>query len=213
MWQDPGSETVAVGYLAGGELVRVGEWPVTELYDGDLYLTETGEPWVIGAPQYRVGKPTLHRFVDGELQLEAYEDTVVAADVGSDGTAWAMSVNELVRLDGDAPEKWALPEPMTAGWADTPGWTLLPGDALRVAPDGTVWFALQAESGPPLSERHCAGIAGFDGTSWAGPYLSDLCVDSIELATDGAVWALAHGADGGNEIVDLYVVIPETAGQ
>ena len=213
LWQDPGSETVAVGYLSGDERVLVGEWPVAELYDGDLYLPETDEVWVIGAPQYRVGKPTLHRLVDGELQLETLEDSVVAADVGSDGTAWSVSLNELVRLDEATVERWALPDELTAAWAEIPGWTLLPGEAFRVAPDGRVWFALQAESGPPLSEQRCAGVAGFDGTSWSGPYLPDLCVDSIELAADGSVWLLAHAAEDGDEIVDLYVVTPQTATQ
>jgi hypothetical protein len=213
MWQVPESDTVAVGYLSGDERVLVGEWPVGELYDGDLYLSETGEPWVIGAPQYRVGKPTLHRLVGGELRLEAHEDTVVAADVGSDGTAWAMSVNELVRLDGVEVEQWALPDDITVGWADAPGWTLLPGDAFRVAPDGTVWFALRAESGPPRSEQHCAGVAGFDGTNWSGPYLSDRCVDSIELAADGSVWVLARSGVGDDDLLDLYVVTPPAAGQ
>ena len=209
LWQDPGAETVALGYLSGDELVREGEWPVSELYDGDLHLPDSGEPWVIGAPQYRVGKPLLHRLVDGELQPVEHEDTVVAADVGSDGTAWSVSVNELVRIDRGGVEKWALPDGMTAGWAETPGSTLLPGDAFRVAPDGRLWFALRAESGLPVSEERCAGIAGFDGTSWSGPFLTDLCVESIELAADGSVWLLARSAEAGDDVLELYVIAPE----
>ena len=85
VWQDPGSQTVALGRLAGGDRQPVGEWPSGELHGGDLYLTDTNETWVIGAPEYRVGKPKPYRLVDGALQQE-YEDTVVAADVGSDGS-------------------------------------------------------------------------------------------------------------------------------
>mgnify|MGYP001811720866 FL=1 len=98
---------------------------------------------------------------------------------------------------------------MTAGWAETPGSTLLPGAAFRVAPDGRLWFALRAESGLPVSEERCAGIAGFDGTSWSGPFLTDLCVESIELAADGSVWLLARSAEAGDDVLELYVIAPE----
>ena len=212
VWQDPGSETVALGYLDGGDRRSIGEWPESELYGGDLYLTGADEVWVSGAPEYRVGKPRLYRLVDGALQQE-YEDTVVAEDVGSDGTVWFVSLNELIRLDGTAgeadPEPWALSEAMTAEWGSASGWTFLPGDALRVTPDGGVWFALRAASGPPLSEEHCGGIAHFDGTTWLGPYLPDLCVESIELAADGSAWLLAQAAESGDDLVELFVVTPE----
>ena len=100
---------------------------------------------------------------------------------------------------------------MTVAWGDTSGWTFLPGDAFRAAPDGSVWFALRADSGPPLTEVHCGGVAHFDGTTWLGPFLPDLCVESIGLAMDGSVWLLAHGAEGADDPVDLFVVTPETA--
>lgn len=211
MWQDPGSEMVTLGYLAGGDRRSIGEWPESELYGGDLYLTGADEAWLIGAPEYRVGKPRPYRLVDGALQQQ-YEDTVVAADVGSDGTVWFVSLNELIRLDGTAggadPEPWALPEAMTAEWGSASGWTFLPGDAFRAAPDGGVWFALRAASGPPLSEELCGGIARFDGTTWLGPYLPGLCVESIELAADGSVWLLAQAAES-DGLVELFVVTPE----
>ena len=163
-------------------------------------------PGSAGHPEYREGKPRLYRLVDGALQRE-YEDTVVAVDVGPDGTVWFVSLDELIRLDGTAddadPEPWALHRPMTAGWGSASGWTFLPGDAFRVAPDGSVWFALRADSGPPVSEEHCGGVARFDGTTWLGPFLPDRCVESIELATDGSVWLLAHAAESGDDLVDL----------
>jgi hypothetical protein len=214
MWQEPGSEMVTLGYLAGGDRRPVGEWPASELYGGDLYLTGADEAWLFGAPEYRVGKPRPYRLVDGALRQE-YEDTVVAADVGPDGTVWFVSLDELIRVDGSTgeadPEPWALPEAMTAEWGSASGWTFLPGDALRVTPDGGVWFALRAASGPPLSEEHCGGIAHFDGTTWLGPYLADRCVESIELAADGSAWLLAHAAESSDDPVDLFVVTPEAA--
>lgn len=213
-WQDPGSETVALGYLAGEDRRLVAEWPVSELYGGDLYLTDDDEVWVSGAPQYRVAKPMLYNLVDGALQRE-YEDSVVAADVGPDGTAWVVSLDKLIRLagadDGAAPESWSLPDAMTADWGATSDWTFLPGDAFRAASDGSIWFALRATSGPPASEERCGGVARFDGTTWLGPFLPDQCVGSIELAADGSAWLLAHAADSGDDVVDLFVVTPETA--
>ena len=214
MWQDPGSDTVTLGRLAGGDRQPIGEWPENQLHSGYLYLTETDETWVIGAPAHREGKPWLHRLIDGALQLE-YDGTVVAADVGSDGTVWFVSVNELMRLDGATegaePESWALPDPMTAEWESASRWDFLPGDAFRVAPDGSVWFALRADSGPPSSRSYCGGVLRFDGTDWHGPYLPDRCVESIELAADGSVWLLAQAAENGDDLVDLFVVTPETA--
>ena len=86
--------------------------------------------------------------------------------------------------------------------------TFLPGDAFRVAPDGSVWFALRAKSGPPLLEESCEGIARFDGTNRVGPSLSDLCVTSIEVAADGSVWLLAHDREADDDLAGLYVIDP-----
>jgi hypothetical protein len=212
-WQDQGSETLSLGYLAGGDRQPVAAWPESQLHGGELFLTGTGEVWVSGAPEYRVGKPELYRLVDGTLQQE-FAATMVAADVGADGTAWFVSLDELIRLDGAVegaePEAWALSDAMTDAWGSTSGWTFLPGDAFRAAPDGSVWFALRSDSGPPVPEVHCGGIAGFDGTTWLGPFLPDLCVESIDLAADGSVWLLAHAVDG-SDPVDLFVVTPEAA--
>jgi len=212
-WQDQGSEMLGLGYLAGGDRQPVGTWPESQLHGGEMYLTATDEVWVSGAPEYRVGKPELYRIVDGVLQQE-YEGTVVAADVGPDGTAWLVSLDEVIRLDEtveDAePEPWALPDTMTVAWGGSSEWTLLPGAAFRAAPDGSVWFALRADSGPPVPEVHCGGVAGFDGTTWLGPFLPDRCVESIDLAADGSVWLLAHAVDG-SDPVDLFVVTPEVA--
>ena len=131
IWQDQGSEMVSLGYLAGDGRQPVGEWPEGQLHGGDLYLTETDDAWVTGAPEYRVGKPKLYRLVDGALQ-QGYEDIVVAADVGPDGTVWFVSMNELIRLDGTAeqadPEPWKLPDTMTIEWGDSSGWSFLPGE-------------------------------------------------------------------------------------
>jgi len=212
-WQDQGSETVSLGYLADGERRPVGEWHEGRVHGGHLYVSGSDDIWVAGAPAHREGKPELYRLVDGALQQE-YEATVVAADVSVDGTAWSVSLDELVRLDRTTeeaePESWALPGSMTAGWGSRSRWTFLPGDAFRAAPDGSIWFALRADSGPPVPEVHCAGIARFDGTTWLGPFLPDRCVESIELAADGSVWLLAHDAEGSSEdLVDLFVVTPE----
>jgi hypothetical protein len=212
-WQDQGSETVSLGHLAGGERQPIGEWHEGRVHGGHLYLSGSDDVWVAGAPAHREGKPELYRLVDGTLQQE-YAATVVAADVGADGTAWFVSLDELIRLDRTTeeaePESWALPGSMTAEWGSMSRWTFLPGDAFRAAPDGSIWFALRADSGPPVPEVHCAGIAGFDGTTWLGPFLQDRCVESIELAADGSVWLLARDAEGsGEDLVDLFVVTPE----
>ena len=214
MWQDTVSEMVGLGYLVAGDLEIVGEWPAGELYDGHLYLSDAGELWVTGAPQYRAGKPQLYSFVDGALQRQ-YEGVAAAADVGPDGTVWLVSLDELVRLDGTTdgagPESWALPETMTVEWGDPSGWGFLPGEAFRAAPDGSVWFALRADSGPPLSEVQCGGAARFDGTTWLGPILPGMCVESIDLAADGSVWLLAHDAESDDGLVDLFVVTSDAA--
>ena len=57
MWQDPGSETVALGSLDDDGRRVVGEWAVEELYGGDLYLTEFGEVWVVEHPSTAVVSP------------------------------------------------------------------------------------------------------------------------------------------------------------
>jgi hypothetical protein len=213
-WQDRGSETVSLGYLGDGERRAIGAWHEGRLHGGDLYLSGANDVWVTGAPEHRVGKPELYRLVDGDLQQE-YEATMVAADVGADGTAWFVSLDELVRIDrtsqATGPERWALPAPMTAEWGDSSGWSFLPGDAFKAAPDGSVWFALRAHSGPPVPEVHCGGLAGFDGTTWLGPFLPDLCVGSIELAADGSVWLLARGTESSEDLAGLFVVDPEAA--
>lgn len=213
-WQDQGSETVSLGYLAGDERHPIGEWQEGRVHGGHLYLSGSDDVWIAGAPAHREGKPELYRLVDGTLQQE-YAATVVAADVGADGTAWFVSLDELVRLDaaaGDAePESWALPGSMTAEWGSMPWWTFLPGDAFRAAPNDSVWFALRAESGPPVPEVACGGIAGFDGTTWLGPFLPDRCVESIQLAADGSVWLLARDAEHADDLVDLFVIDPEAA--
>lgn len=209
IWQDQGSEAVVFGQLADGGQQPVAEWLEGELHGGDLYLTEAGETWIVGGPRHREGKPRLHRLVDGVL-VQAYDSPVVAADVGADGTAWLVSVNELIRLDGTAatgaPQAWALPDTLTAAWG-TSRWSLLPGDAMRATPDGSVWFALRAVSEPPFSDTHCRGVTGFDGTSWLGPFLTDRCVESIELGVDGSVWLLATTATDDSE-PGLFVVTP-----
>lgn len=210
MWQDPGSETVGLGYLSDGKTELVGEWPEAELYDGDVYLPETGDIWVTGAPQYRAGKPRLYRLIDGALQRQ-HELNVTAADVGPDGTAWFVSTNQLSRLDRTGTETWALPDTMTLGADDTSGWSFLPRDAFKAAPDGSVWFALRGDSGPPLSKAYCGGVAHFDGATWQGPFLPDRCVDSVELAVDGSVWLLARAAEGHADPLELFVIDPAAA--
>ena len=60
-----------------------------------------------------------------------------------------------------------------------------------------------------MSEEQCGGVARFDGSAWLGPFLPNLCVESIELTVDDSVWLLAHDVESGGDLVDLFVVIPE----
>ena len=70
---------------------------------------------------------------------------------------------------------------------------------------------MRADSGPPLSEVQCGGAARFDGTTWLGPILPGMCVESIDLAADGSVWLLAHDAESDDGLVDLFVVTSDAA--
>jgi hypothetical protein len=214
LWQDPGSDAPALGYLTAGGWQSVGAGLGGELHDGRLYVSDGGDVWVAGGPKGLEHLPRLFGLVDGAWQRR-FDGNVTVAGVGPEGTVWFVSGNELLRLEGIAvgtdPEAWRLSdlwmtERESASHAD-----FLPGDAFRVAPDGSVWFALHAKSGPPLLEESCEGIARFDGTNRVGPSLSHLCVTSIEVAADGSVWLLAHDREADDDLAGLYVITPEGA--
>ena len=146
--------------------------------------------------------------------------------VGPDGTLWTY----LVRRD-DAGES------LLARWADD-AWSVfgsvdgVPGldtgqgyePRMAVDADGTLWIAFDfwGERNAELmltqtptrgSRKSCRGLLAFDGIAWQ-PYLEGYCVNHVDVARDGSVWATAAMRDDGNRDLDragLYVITPGAA--
>ena len=209
VWEDPEQEFGhAFGYLDADGWQVLGEPAGAPLVAGPDDIWAIGGLWASYA----------HRFVDGTWQhLVAIEEGTEGtweegigtdgpqfglAGLGPDGTFWGIGGGDgdLVRFDGSEWSRWPLEDSGIA-----------PGsyDSLGVAADGSVWLATgaalpegfrQAADPGGTYEPTCDGIGHFDGVTW-DRYLPDRCVDDIDVAADGSVWAIA---DKG-----LYVIAPE----
>jgi hypothetical protein len=117
-------------------------------------------------------------------------------DVGPDGTLWMLwnydrPHRSLARYDGSG---WAI-------FDEADGVRPWVAD-VRVAPDGSAWV-----SATDPDEGRCRGLGRFDGESWVS-FLRDGCIDSYDIAPDGAVWVMARGLQGEGR-PGAYVITPE----
>ena len=188
----------------------------------DIYARATRSPVYAGSTRNPAGEEhsNLYRFVDGTWQwlpsTEEPEGTWQHAEdpppegaftadlpligIGPDGTLWGVEVHgpepasrDLVRFDGGEWHRWPLGGTESTSYRE--------GSTIGVAPDASVWVGLSANT------RSCAGIGHFDGVTWHR-YLTDSCIESLDIAADGSVWVLADKVVG-TGITDAYVITPE----
>ena len=179
--------------------------------NGDLWLVEAGDPKIVDCS---VG--AFHRYDGAEWHTIDVPEGLSAAgagetfDLGADGTLWAAT-------GGSGIGQGCLGPNSGLARLDESGWSLFTwddgvrtwggegafgnSDHLQVAPDGGVWVAGAGWGG-------CHGVAHFDGAAWT-PYLEGYCVDGLDIADDGTVWALASADSGG--LLGLHVITPEAA--
>ena len=232
-WQDPAVQRRAVfayldedGWQTLGHLDRV----------NDLLVAGPDDIWATAGLWPR---NYLHRFVDGAWQrLVGFEGTEptwqpaeepVADDTGQfdhgpdggvglgpDGTLWGVRLGDdfdlldLVRFDGSGWSRWSLDDSLLDA-----GFIPAVASPLRVASDGSIWFAameppddygsLWFAVGEPWDD-FCEGVGHFDGVT-PGRFLSDLCIKTIDITADGAVWLLANEPDV--DLRHVYVITPE----
>jgi hypothetical protein len=140
-------------------------------------------------------------------------DWVGPVAVGPDGTFWGVvtvydfalmgfdgSVHDgsLVRFDGSEWSRWSL---LDLEFAPVGSWL----HRFEVASDASVWYAALDEDHPG-DKRHCGGVGHFDGET-GERYLPGICVEVIDINTDGSVWLLA--TEAGADLRDVYVITPE----
>ena len=127
--------------------------------------------------------------VQGELE------SMLAFDVGPDGTLWGYGENYLARLDGAVWESFDQSDGiLEIGNEAPPRWV----GFFEVAPDGSVWVesptsagsrAIQFAAFPDEAMKEaatCDGIVNFDGRSLSH-YLRGLCIYAMDVAPDGSV--------------------------
>jgi hypothetical protein len=185
MWWDPARRVPVFGYLTedGWQALADG------VFVRSLRVASPDDIW--GIEMDFLGPDHFVRFVDGAWERMDDVDLPLAA-LGPDGTFWGafLGDDDLVRFDGSEWSRWP---PEDTGFHAGP-------DGVEVATDGSVWYA----SGSP--EDNCGGVARFDGVT-PDRYLSGLCVEAIDINTDGSVWLLA--TEAGADLRDVYVITPE----
>ena len=192
-WSDIYKEPVASDALAvspDGEVWLMGVRGTETSGDVQALLSYDGQDWhVVEVPGGR-----LYNAWAGQ-----------SFDIGPDGTMWAAheSGRGLARLDESG---WTV---FTEADGVRPWGTqgFIPTDHLHAAADGSVWVNAEGAG------SSCGGVANFDGSTWTG-YLTELCVDDLDIAPDGAVWVRAstyetRGGFGYWNLSDLYVITPE----
>ena len=188
---------------------------------GDLYGVVNS--WVLG----------LFRYDDGAWR-PINDSFYSAVDVGPDGTVWGTEGNRfedvLARLEDGEWTRWSHEELPEMAWLRGGGQGFgigfdeqighIADDEFRVAPDGSLWAHLwrssddataddpsvvdwERRSGAVAAGAACDGLVRFDGET-VDHFLTDQCV-SFDIASDGSVWALVDGDDGG----ELHVITPE----
>mgnify|MGYP001823749417 CR=1 FL=1 len=236
-WQDPAVQRRAVfayldedGWQTLGHLDRV----------NDLLVAGPDDIWATAGLWPR---NYLHRFADGAWQrLVGFEGTEptwqpaeepVADDteqfdhgpdggvgLGPDGTLWGVRLGDdfdlldLVRFDGSGWSRWSLDDSLLDA-----GFIPAVASPLRVASDGSIWFAameppddygsLWFAVGEPWDD-FCDGVGHFDGVT-PDRFLSDLCVKTVDITADGAVWLLANEPDA--DLRHVYVITPEAVAE
>jgi hypothetical protein len=184
-WWDPERQRPVFGYLAedGWQALADG------VFVTSLRVASPDDIW--GIEIDFLGPDHFVRFVDGAWERMDDVDLPLAA-LGPDGTFWGafLGDDDLVRFDGSEWSRWPLED---TGFHAGPA-------GVEVATDGSVWYA----SGSPAD--NCGGVARFDGVT-PDRYLSGLCVEAIDITTDGSVWLLATEAD--SDLRHVYVITPE----
>ena len=136
--------------------------------------------------------------------------------LGPDGTLWGVMLGDdfdlldLVRFDGSGWSRWSLDDSLLDS-----GFIPAVASPLGVASDGNIWFAameppddygsLWFAVGEPWDD-FCDGVGHFDGVT-PDRFLSDLCVKTVDITADGAVWLLANEPDA--DLRHVYVITPE----
>ena len=146
------------------------------------------------------GRASFWHYSDGTWRRSDYF-TMTHARANSDGTYWFVGTDddfgdgepELVRYDGSEWHEWSLAE--VGLYPNVWGPSLL-----AVAPDGSLWTLMARSSAEAKSGTWCEGVSHFDGESLQR-YLGESCVDGMDIAADGSVWATTEQG--------LYVITPE----
>jgi len=222
-WWDESTESEVFGYLGTDGWQPVGEVP----YFGTVQVSDTGDIWVVS-----VEPPS--RFVDGAWQPYPMIDLnpVSPVDVGPDGTVWGISVDEsdlpgrVLRFDGSEWEEWEPPDwlaPDGNDWrwngdewvvateySDDNLYAQVMPEDVRVAPDGAAWVIsrLGRWGDQPVCTDDFGGVSRFDGETWSR-FLSDSCIESMDIAADGSIWLLATESDARYPTLHTYVISPE----
>jgi len=132
-------------------------------------------------------EPGIYRVVnDGVRDLHSGRQTDIVA--GHDDGIYLLRKNRFVRLGSDAGHAWPSAAPHLADF--------------EVSPEGTVWI-IQTEAGPSWGLYPQGDLLAFDGTRWSDRGSPPGAVWSVEIPTDGTVWASWSDEDDGPQVYQL----------
>lgn len=207
MWADPAAVLMPTFMMPADAVIARSA--------GEVWLPATPMPAPAGAETGGAAGAGLMRYEGGtwaRVGPDVPGDTPVAPVQASDGAIWEVTrFGELVRLEGEAAAVLVPSDDYGSGGPLAPAargavWTIVDGEVVRVAPDGTRRSASAPEGGPlgPYTALAALGdervwidhegvIQQWADGRWsdlpAGPG-SDGMVAELLAAPDGALWAL-----------------------
>lgn len=196
VWADPAAVLLPVfGIPTNAVIARSAD---------EVWLPATPMPAPAGAGTGGAAGAGLMRSLGGTWQRvgpDVAGDTLVAPVQASDGAIWELTrFGELVRIEGEDATVILTPEEFGFGAALAPAdrgavWTVLDGEVVRIAPDGTR-RSVGAPAGAPVS-AYTALVARGDEVVW---------VDGgavVHQWSDGRWGAFPRPPVGGDTIADL----------
>ncbi len=148
--------------------------------------------------------------------------------IGSDGAVRTLALGGesiVIRSLKENGDKQRLEVPLPVGGTTSAWWN--PG---VLGPDGSLWASFKTEQPCGVMCSHlvsCDGLGRFDGTTWRR-FLTDRCVQEIDIDVDGNVWVRAASTSDGDVVtledgtelqtlglardsIETYVITPDAA--
>ena len=148
--------------------------------------------------------------------------------IGSDGAARTLALGGesiVIRTLKENGDKQRLEVPLPDGGTTSAWWN--PG---VLGPDASLWASFKTAQPCGVMCSHlisCDGLGRFDGTAWRR-FLTDWCVQEIDIDVDGIVWVRAASTSPGDVVtledgtelqtldlardsIETYVITPDAA--